>query len=69
MRGRAPKTSLPTGMAVPCTVSIGQLSRTPAAKPVNSTNPQWMRRATSARASRYTVPIASHGTFTTAPSR
>ena len=61
MRGRAPKTSFPTGMAVPWTVSIGQLNSTPAAKPLNSTSPQCMRRATSARTSRYTVPMASHG--------
>ncbi len=69
MRGRAPKTSFPTGMAVPWTVSMGQLNSTPAANPENSTSPQSTRRATSARTSRYTVPMANHGTLTTAPSR
>ena len=69
MRGSAPNTSFPTGMAVPLTVSIGQLSSTPAANPLKSTRPQCTRRASSGLARRYTVPIASQGTFTTAPSR
>ena len=52
IRGNAPNTSLPTGMAVPCTVSIGALSNTPAAKPLNSTRPHSTRRAVRSATSR-----------------
>ena len=51
-RGKTPKTSLPTGIAVPWTVSIGAVSRTPTASPDRKISAISMRWATVGRTSR-----------------
>jgi hypothetical protein len=69
-RGNASRWSLPTGIAVPSMVPwIGVVNITPAAKPVNTSSAARTARPARRPHSRYTVPRASHGTFTIAPSR
>ena len=48
MRGKASKTSLPTGISVPATFFIGALSSTPTARPEKKTRIHCARRPAAA---------------------
>ena len=67
-RGPGPKTSLPRGRTSATNVpSIGEATTTPAAKAPTTTVAQAIRSALGRATSRYTVPSARIGTFSTAP--
>ena len=69
-RGATPNTSLPVGRSGPLTGwRVGANSTMPTLSQLSHTSTRCVGRPMRSPPSRYTVPSASHGTFSTAPAR